>query len=427
MATPVPTVEIAFGSRWDEVNPTWTDVSTYLTGVAFDRMFSWETGLYQGGRLTCTLDDPDRALDPWNVNGTYYGQMTPMTQIRVTEAHDGTTHTLWRGFVEAFDRHYTGFGTGTTAVSAVDAWSVLTAAATSRAVGGALVGSAIVDTSTVGGTASVSGEQQLTSARVTEALYASGWPTGRQTVQAGMIEMPAETSDADSIITVIGQAVAAESGAAWVDREGNFRFDARTAITAARIATTDQTTFSNLAADSSVDRYYAPSLSVDYGDLVNDITVTRIDGDTAVNVQDATSVAAYGRRGPSPITDLRVLDDVQAAVSASLIIDQRSDTTTRVPPVVVDVINDTGQEHLDACTRELRDRVRWKFEPPTGDTIDLDFHIIGIAQSWTSTPGGGAWWTVTYDLADAALVDRLAPTEWAVVGTAVVDTSKAYY
>lgn len=425
-APPSPTVEVAFGDNWDETSQTWVDVTQYLQSASWDRKFSWETGLYTGGRCTVVLVDADRLFDPLHITGTYVDQIVPGVQVRVSATHGASDYTMWRGFLDRAVRSYTPHGRGATTLTCVDGWARLAAADTQSTLDGGVVDTAIVDSSVVGGTVGVDGSAAPTSYRVSSLLGAAGWPSAWSVVATGRVDMPAETSEISSVTTAIGAAVSAELGATYIDREGSFRFDARDTLMSARIATTAQMVLSNVAADSSVVRYLPPSVEIDYVDIVNIATVDPI-GELPVTVWNTASMERYGRREVRH-SDARVIGTVQAEVNARMIVDALSDPVTRVAPLTFDVLNDTSVEHLHACERELRDRVQWKFTPPGGGaTIDKDFHIVGIAQQWQADAGGAPSWTVTVELADAALVDRLNPSLWAVVGTAVVDTDAVYY
>lgn len=391
MATPVPTVEIAFGANWDDTSPTWVDVTADLLAVGFDRRFSWETGLYSGGQCAVTLTDTEGTYDPFNTAGAYYGNFVPGMQVRVTEAHSATTYTLWRGFVSTFERAWSPLGSAQMVFTCRDGWARLAAS-----------------------NAPPDGDQQLTSERVSAILDAVGWPASLRAIDTGLVTMPAETIPATSTVTLLGQCVTAETGACYIDRQGQVTFDAKDAITSTR-QTVDQATLSNVAGDSSVIRYWPPAAQWDDSQVVNSATVTRYGAtSTEVTYVDTTSIGRYGYQART-YSAVRVLDQTEAESLAQYIVDSRAYMLAQMPPVTFDVLSDTSTEHEHLCARDLRDRVRWKFAPPDGTTtIDKDFLITGVSQRWSQ----GAPWEVTWDIVDADVIDRLNASNWLLADNA---------
>lgn len=419
MTVPAPTVEIAFGDRWDDTSPTWVDVSAACDSVSYDRRYGWETGSYQGGRCSFTLFDSDRSYDPFHGAGAYYGSFRPNTQVRVKL--DSTV--VWTGFAESFVRSWSPHGRGVTTISGYDGWTIVMNATSQALVGAAVVDTALVGSSIVGGTFSVGTTAELTSVRVTAILNAAAWPSSWRAISTGAVTMPAEVSDAPrSLADALQDCAVAEQGPLYPAKDGTLTFiDRFTAATATRVETS-QYTFSNVAGDTAV-RYYPISAEINGRDLVNTVSVVRVGSDTAAVYEDASSIASYGARAAS-FSDMRVVDDLAALANAQRIVAGRSSEVVTIPPIAFDVMQDPSQELTAAASIELHDRVTVKFSSPGGgSTFESDFHVTGVAGSWSA----GQAVAVTVDLVDAALVDRLMAGTWDVVGTAVVGTATAAY
>lgn len=389
MATPTPTVEIAFGANWDDTAPTWVDVTDAVESWSADRKYGWESGVYQGGRCSFSLIDHDRTYDPLHATGAYYGDLEASGMpVQISETHGGSPDNLFYGYVDKVTRAYGPHGRGVTTFECVDLWAMLAAAY--------VTGDYAEDT-----TGNRAGA--MLNATIPAAFYAVTTPTPGVT-------MPAKTYDAVTLADALAGIVAAEAGMVWVDRFGLLQFAGRHYAASSRMLN-DQATLSDVAADSSVIRYNPIAVEWDSGDIVNAAVASRVGG-TVVTTEDATSVARYGRREKS-LTGLEVVDDIQAAVNAKRLVAQRKDPLLRIPPAVFDVLAETGSAHEHACERDLWDRVRWKMTPYGGGAVeDRDAFITGIGHSWTANPGGTPYWRVTWDLVDAALFDRLDPENW---------------
>lgn len=275
MATPVPTVEIAFGANWDDTGATFVDVSTSVDAWSADRKYGWETNAYQGGRATIVLSDKDRTYDPFHASGAYYEDITPGTPVQISEDRSAVDKLLWYGFIDKVTRGYAPHGYGVTTLSCVDVWSKVAALS--------------VTTSRVEETTG-NRAQNILAAYLPAAFFVVTTPT-----PATM--MPAKTYDGVPLATVLAGVADAEAGMVWVDKFGVLTIAGRHYPASSRMLT-DQATLSDVAADSSVIRYAPATVEWDFGDIVNSVTATR-SGGSSVTVEDASSIARYGRASKS--------------------------------------------------------------------------------------------------------------------------------
>lgn len=393
MATPVPTVEIAFGADWDNTSPTFVDVTPATEAWSASRRYSWETFAYQGGSATIVLSDADRTYDPLHASGTYYGDIVPGTPVQISEDYSGIDRLLWYGFVDRVARDYGPHGTGVTTLTCVDVWSK--------------VASIPVTTTRSQETAGTRANDIL-NAHIPAAFYSVTTPTP-------LTLMPAKSYESVPLATVLAGIAAAEAGMVWVDKFGAILVAGRHYASATRMQT-DQATLSDVAADSSVIRYAPVTIEWDIGDIINAVSGTRIGGTTVTTAEDATSSARYGVASAS-LANLEVIDDIQVAANANRIVTQRADPLMRIPPLVFDVLNTSLAAHEHACKRDIWDRVRWKMTPYGGGAVeDRDAYITGVAHQWRADAGADPQWVVIWDLVDAALFDRLDPAGWAKWG-----------
>lgn len=101
MTTPTLIVQAAFTDTALEPSPTWTVVPaaavesfTMRSGRQSDVEDSTQPSL-----ATLVLDNGDREFDPAYTAGTYYGNLRPGAQIRVSAVLSGSTTVLFRGIV----------------------------------------------------------------------------------------------------------------------------------------------------------------------------------------------------------------------------------------------------------------------------------------------------------------------------------------
>ena len=119
-------VEIAFGSAPLDTSPRWISVTHLVRGFSTSRGTSSEYASFSPGTATIRLDNRSRIFDPTYTSGPYHGQLNPMTPVRVTASYDGTTHTLFTGFVQGWPTKYqTENMDAVTSLPCVDATQIL--------------------------------------------------------------------------------------------------------------------------------------------------------------------------------------------------------------------------------------------------------------------------------------------------------------
>ena len=95
---PALKVEVAFAD--DPGNgTTWTDITSRVRAGSIRIGRTDEREAYQTGSLSLTLDNRDRALDPFNASSPYAGDLTPRKDIRVQATYNSITYNLFYGQV----------------------------------------------------------------------------------------------------------------------------------------------------------------------------------------------------------------------------------------------------------------------------------------------------------------------------------------
>jgi len=125
MAYPQPIVEIAFDDGPYVLNPTWTDVSSYVWRMDIDRGRTDDWGDFNSF-ASVTLNNRTRRFDPYYTAGPYYGKLLPRRQIRIRAEYNTITYDVFRGFIDGWNPEWTDAGTNSSVtVSCFDALQLL--------------------------------------------------------------------------------------------------------------------------------------------------------------------------------------------------------------------------------------------------------------------------------------------------------------
>ena len=126
MAYPVVKVEIAFADGPYVASPTWTDVTTYVREISIRRGRSDEFQDFDAGTASLTLDNRTRIFDPTNTAGTYYANLLPRRQIKITATNNATVYPVYRGYISGWPMSITDAGfDATVTLECYDAFGLL--------------------------------------------------------------------------------------------------------------------------------------------------------------------------------------------------------------------------------------------------------------------------------------------------------------
>jgi hypothetical protein len=243
------------------------DVTSDVRSFQIRRGRSRQLERFTAGNANIVLDNRDRAFDPLNTAGPYYGSLVPRKQIVVDVG--GTA--IYTGQVADWNYSYSVSGESYAEPSAVDALGY------------------VAQQTLTGGTATA----QKTGARVNAILDEIGWSSATRNIAAGEATLDANYvapgTNALQVLSQVGDV--SEPGAVFVGAAGDFVFKSRAQLQ----SYTSNVVFGGTAVGA------IPFVEIEpvYGseELFNEIAVTYTAGTVVAGTavaSDATSQAAYG-------------------------------------------------------------------------------------------------------------------------------------
>jgi hypothetical protein len=341
------------------------DVSDIALQVSIRRGRNRILNKFEAGTATVILADDNGDWSAENTSSPYYGKLLPLRKIRIYADYDdggGTDrYYLYSGYITAYNSTY---GVGVEDTSKI----------TLQCVDGfRLLNSILIDT--VAG----AGSPQLSGARVETLLDVVSFPTSQRVIDPGNSTMQADpgTSNRD-LLTAIQLVESSEFGGFFLDAEGNATFLSRDTIS--KKADETPTIFAD---DGSAITYNQIEFANDDTLLVNDVTVTRLNG-TSQNVFDQTSIDTYflhsGKRdGILVQTDAEALDQAQTLLVA------RKDTTDRIDSMTINLDDPSAVSKIVAgLNLEIFDLVNVTKTVPGGSTITKELFVQGVQHDITN-------------------------------------------
>lgn len=122
---PTLTIEIGFAANpLDALSTvTWTDVTGYVRSWATGRGKNYQADRMETGTARIVLNNRDRRFDPKNAASPYYPNVKPLRRVRIRATLDGTSYTLFTGYIETWPQAWPEFGQADAAIQCVDAFS----------------------------------------------------------------------------------------------------------------------------------------------------------------------------------------------------------------------------------------------------------------------------------------------------------------
>ncbi len=77
----------------------FSDITDYVQAASIRSGRAYELDRFDASTLTLQLVNTTRLFDPEWTSGTYYGNLVPMRQIRVTAVWNAVTYPIWRGYI----------------------------------------------------------------------------------------------------------------------------------------------------------------------------------------------------------------------------------------------------------------------------------------------------------------------------------------
>lgn len=383
---PTFSVEIAFGYTWEDADPTWTDVSSYvLDDLSIDRGRSRELDQFQTGAASFTLINDDRRFDPWYAAGPYYGLLKPNVPVRIRVAW-GATYTLFRGFVDGWPQTYTPANVmAHVPINCSDAFKLLSQMELTSATFTFDDEDLGFDLGRFGGEGF--DEEQVSGERIDALLDLAGWPDALRDIDTGTTTCQAQDAT-DAALDALQVVEKSEDGFLYVSSDGTVTFVGRFGRTDLTRMNTSQGTFSDADGTSPYDDLIYP-----YDDqlIYNDVRRTR-EGGVEQSAEDADSIADYFRK-PHSLSGLVMSTDAQAAALAQTFLERYKEPQQRIDGLTIDPGNNPDEQYPLVLGLEILDRITVSRTPQEiGSAISEDYWIQGIKHSWS----GFKWQTSYY-------------------------------
>jgi hypothetical protein len=333
------------------------DITDRLVSASTSRGKSQALDRIDAGQLNIVLDNFDRLFDPLYVNGTYYTQLIPGKEIRIS----CNGYPVIYGYVDDLDIAYEPGNRSIVSFQASDGLSNLT----------------------INNLPEVFPSIELSGARVTRILDLPevAWPTDKRSIDSGNSELSdTDILDGTQAISYLQLIATSEAGEVFVSKDNKFVFKERNAAPGELdLIFTDEGSIPGFTVIPFAE------LGVVYGSeqLYNRIVITndQVIPDEAI-AEDAESQLLFGSRSYSQdgllnneVAELQFLADFLLARFKQP--QYRFDSLS----VIMDVLSASQQnEVLDL---EIGDIVQVKFTPSgIPPAIQQFVKVIGISHDW---------------------------------------------
>jgi hypothetical protein len=378
---PEPAVKVELGANLGQRDPTRFVLDDVVKGVLdnteytlggdrffdiTDRLISASTSRgknqaldrIDAGQLNIVLDNFDRLFDPLYENGTYYTQLIPGKEIRIS----CNGFPVIYGFVDDLDIAYEPGNRSVVSFQAADALSSLT----------------------INNLPEVFPDVELSGARVTRILNLPeiAWPADRRSIDTGNSFMSdTDISEGTQAVAYLQLIATSEAGELFVSKDGKLVFKARNSPPGViDIIFTDEGTIPGYTTIPFAE------LGVVYGteELYNRIVLTNdfpLFPEEA-NVEDAESQLLYGPRSYT-VNGLLNNEASDLQFLADFLLARFKEPQYRFSnlSVILDVLS-TGQQN-EVLDLEIGDIVQVRFTPSgIPPAIEQYVRVIGISHDW---------------------------------------------
>jgi hypothetical protein len=378
---PEPAVKVELGANLGQRDPTRFVLDDVVKGVLdnteytlggdrffdiTDRLISASTSRgknqaldrIDAGQLNIVLDNFDRLFDPLYENGTYYTQLIPGKEIRIS----CNGFPVIYGFVDDLDIAYEPGNRSVVSFQAADALSSLT----------------------INNLPEVSPDVELSGARITRILDLPevAWPTDKRDIDTGNSFMSdTDISEGTQAVAYLQLVATSEAGEVFVSKDGKFVFKARNSPPGViDLIFTDEGTIPGYTTVPFAE------LGVVYGteELYNRIVLTNDfpsfpDEATA---EDAESQLLYGPRSYT-VNGLLNNEASDLQFLADFLLARFKEPQYRFSnlSVILDVLSEAQQNEVLGL--EIGDVVQVRFTPSgIPPAIEQYVRVIGISHDW---------------------------------------------
>jgi hypothetical protein len=375
------TVEIAFDSNPLDSSQSFTDVSAYLRSFETNRGRASNLTEFQTGTAIVELDNRDNRFSP-NQTTHYYdssnnrSKVQPLKRLRIKAAYDGSTYTLFHGFVESFPVNYGGQGSdSTTKIRVVDAFKLFFNS-TLDGIGWRLGISKLGESTTL----SLVQAQEKSSVRVKNILDSFGYSD--QQISTGQLDVQTQSAT-DDLLTALRKIEKAENGTFFIAADGKATFrDRNYRLTN---TTTPNATFGQGGSDLP---YVDIVSSFDDNKIINTVQRTRTGGSTQIAI-DSDSLQRFGSHVLTESGTLNVSD------ANALSIAQQKVVSNAIPQTTVESLSFTPQQNTSlwpkALGLDIGSFVEAKVTTPSSTVETYDLFIERIKHKVSATNSSWNW------------------------------------
>lgn len=246
--------------------------------------------------------------------------------------------------------------------------------------------------------------------RVTSVISALGLSHYLGTLDSSVIVTQQGYRSGD-IIQLLQQIEDTEQGRVWVDQAGVLQFSKRSWAWDDSVSNTLQYTFTDVGATidagTGIEMLSGGTVIADDPLKVSNVARVTSTYGRQQTAENATSIAAYGRRNPVTLSGLLHSSDRQSQAIAEWLVYSRGTSAVNAERVTFDVdVQYTASKYAASIARPgvlvqvIKQPPIDSSGSPIGPTVTVDAHIVGITHSWS-----WAGLTVAFDL-DATRAGR---------------------
>ena len=333
------------------------DVSNLLDSIETKRGRNAQADQFQTGSLSMRLIDQNGDFNPQNVNGPYYGLLSPMRKVTIGANYNGVDYDIFAGFITSY--------TTTTPKNATDVvYTTITAVDGFRLAQNAQI-------STVAGAAA----GNLSGTRINQILDAIAWPATQRDIDAGLTTMQADPGTARTALAAMQTVEISEYGALYCGKNGDFVFQDRS-VTAGSAGGTP-VVFND---DGSAITYYNAIWRFDDTLVYNQANITRTGGTTQTSTNQA-SVDKYFLHSYNQ-QNLLMQTDAVAKDYANSYVASRAETSSRCDAINLDLYTDNYTAGVTAALDlDFFDPVTITTNQPGASTLTKTLQVFGISHS----------------------------------------------
>lgn len=353
------------------------DVTQYVRSVSVSRGRSRLIDQTQTGNASIVLDNRARLFDP--LAGTAISPYSPSIKPRKNVQISVDGEPVFTGLVEDWDLDFSLDGDATTTAKCADGFVTLAQGLVTA------------------GTATA----QRTDQRINTVLTSIDWPTTKRDISEGVADLQADVVEPDTeVLGYLQKVNESELGALYMDRLGRVAFRNRV----------EQQTYSAAVEFGGTAIPYT-AITIEYGteQLYNSISLTRLNGGTAVAVGTA-SQTEYGIAELSKTGYLLDSDDDLDELAAYLL-GLYEEPVYRINGLSLVMDGLSADQRRQVAALDVASQVQVTFSPPVGPDIVQFATVDRVSHSMSP-----AIHTVSLQLSQAQPAFILGSAEFGVLG-----------